>query len=125
VRSLTWSPDGRRLVIAGRRWLTVHDFLTGKTSRTRQTGEITAVAYGPRGLALAVLRAGTTTVTVAGRPVLTANGRLRDLEWSPDGQRLLAGWPGADHWLVVRGDDVSAVRHRFAPDARTRGWAHR
>ena len=51
VRSLTWSPEGRRLVIAGRRWLTVHDFRTGKTSRTRQSGEITAVAYGARGLA--------------------------------------------------------------------------
>jgi hypothetical protein len=122
VRHLAWSPDGRRLLVAGRRRATIHDLVTGRATPIRVRGEIVAVAYGSRGLALAGLRAGATTVTVAGRPVLTAPGRLRDLEWSPDGRRLLAGWPGADHWLVVRGDDVSVVRHRFAPDARTRGW---
>jgi Tol biopolymer transport system component len=42
--------------------------------------------------------------------------------WSPDGRSLLAAWPGADHWLVVRGREVSAVRHRFGGAARVRGW---
>jgi hypothetical protein len=62
-------------------------------------------------------------VRVAGEVLLSAPGRLRDLEWSPDGRSLLTAWPGADHWLVVRGRDVSAVRHRFGDAARVRGWA--
>ena len=121
VHQLAWSSDGARLLLAGRRRAIVHDFETGKRTRVPVRGEIVAVAFSRR-LALAAYDRGRTTVTVDGQTVLTAPGRLRDLEWSPDGRRLLAGWPGADHWLVVRGDDVAAVRHRFAPDARTRGW---
>jgi hypothetical protein len=88
----------------------------------RVNGEIVALAFGRR-LALAILQGGATRVEVDGRTVLTGPGRVRDLEWSPDGGRLLAGWFDADHWLIVRGDEVSAVRHRFGGDARTRGWA--
>ena len=124
VRHLAWSADGRRLLVAGVRNGTIHDFSGGEPARLGVPGRIVAVAFSRR-LALAAYDRGRTTVTIDGRTVLTAPGRLRDLEWSPDGRRLLAGWPGADHWLVVRGDEVSAVRHRFAPDARTRGWATR
>ncbi|MDA0171091.1 hypothetical protein OJ998_18445 [Solirubrobacter taibaiensis] len=121
VRHLAWSSDGRRLLVAGVRNGTIHDFSGGEPARLGVPGRIVAVAFSRR-LAIAAYDRGRTTVTIDGQTVLTAPGRLRDLEWSPDGRRLLAGWPGADHWLVVRGDDVAAVRHRFAPDARTRGW---
>ena len=69
-----------------------------------------------------------TEVTIAGATVLHSPGRLRDLEWSPDGRWLLTGWAGADHWLVVkttgrpRESAVSAVRHRFGASERVRGW---
>ena len=121
VHHLAWSSDGRRLLVAGVRNGTIHDFSGGEPARLGVPGRIVAVAFSRR-LAIAACDRGRTTVTVDGQTVLTAPGRLRDLEWSPDGRRLLAGWPGADHWLVVRGDDVAAVRHRFAPDARIRGW---
>ena len=94
----------------------------GEPRATRRAGEIVAVAFGRARLALAVLRrAAAPPSPSTGGPCSPRPGRLRDLEWSPDGRRLLAGWPGADHWLVVRGDEVSAVRHRFAagrPHAR-------
>ena len=121
VRQLAWSSDGRRLLVAGRRRAVVHDFVSGSRARVRVDGEIVAAAFGRR-LALAILRDGATRVEVDGRTVLTGPGRLRDLEWSPDGGRLLAGWFDADHWLVVRGDAVAAVRHGFGGDAVTRGW---
>jgi hypothetical protein len=88
----------------------------------RVNGKIVAAAFGRR-LALAVFDEGATAVRVNGETVLSAPGRLRNLEWSPDGRSLLAAWPGADHWLVVRGDNVSAVRHPFGGAARVRGWA--
>jgi hypothetical protein len=87
-------------------------------------GEIVGAAFGRR-LALAVRRDGVTRIEVDGRHVLAAAGDLRDLEWSPDGRRLLVGWAGADHWLVLRGSEAGVVRHPFAAGARTRGWVTR
>jgi ribosomal protein L25 (general stress protein Ctc) len=118
VRQLAWSADGRRLLVND----TLHDLVTGARTRVRARGTVTAVAFGRR-LARAAYAHGRSTVTVDGAAVLTAPGRVRDLEWSPDGRRLLVGWAGADHWLVVRGRDVAAVRHPFGAHARTRGWS--
>ena len=79
-------------------------------------------------LALAVYADGQTEVRVQGETVLRGAGQLTDLEWSPDGRWLLAGWPSADHWLLVRASArardaaVSGVRHRFGTTARTHGW---
>jgi hypothetical protein len=129
VRGLGWSADGRRLLIAGRRAYTIHDLATGKRDGTRLPpgSTLLAAAYGTR-LALAVHAGGQTEVRVQGETVLRAPGRLADLEWSPDGRYLLAGWPSADHWLLVRASArardaaVSGVRHRFGPGVRTHGW---
>lgn len=122
VRHLAWSGDGRRLFVAGRRNGRIYDLVSGSRARVRGGGRLVAVAFDRR-LALAVFAGGATTVRVGGKVVLSAPGRLRNLEWSPDGRSLLAAWPGADHWLVVRGNTVSAVRHRFGGAARVRGWA--
>jgi len=129
VRRLAWSADGRRLLVGGKRIYAVHEYLKSswRTTRLPRGSELVAAAFGPKGgrLAVAVYAGDQTAVRVDGETVLTAPGRLRDLEWSPDGRRLLTGWPGADHWLVVRAGqgDVAAVRHRFGATARTRGWA--
>jgi hypothetical protein len=133
VRRLAWSADGRRLLIAGRRNGSLHDL----TARTREPvrlprgAELAGAAFSPGAtrLALAVYADGQTKIRVQGELLLTAPGKLRDLEWSPDGRWILAGWPAADHWLLVRASDgarisaVNAVRHRFGEGARVHGWA--
>ena len=132
VRGLEWSPDGRRLLIAGRRTYAIHDLTTGKRDATRLPAGTTllAAAFAPTGnrLALAVHTDGQTELRIQGETVLRGTGKLTDLEWSPDGRWLLAGWPSADHWLLVRASArardaaVSGVRHRFGTTARTHGW---
>ncbi len=123
VRRLAWAADGRTLLVAGERAYT----LAGNTRRrTRVPGRLVAATFAPRGdrLALAVFDGKQTVVRIDGRDALSGPGALRDLEWSPDGRRLLAGWPGADHWLVVRATDsaVAAVRHHFGSGGHIRGW---
>jgi hypothetical protein len=132
VRALEWSADGRRLLIAGRRSYTIHDVTTGKRDTTRLPAgtRLLAAAYAPAGnrLALAVRTGDETAVRSPGETVLRGPGELSELDWSPDGRWLLAGWPSADHWLLVRASGrardaaVSGVRHRFGTTARTHGW---
>ena len=133
VRDLEWSADGRRLLIAGRRSYTIHDLTTGERDATRLPAGTTllAAAFAPTGnrLALAVRTPATRPRSASrARPSSAAPGRLAELEWSPDGRWLLAGWPSADHWLLVRASGrardaaVSGVRHRFGTTARTHGW---
>jgi hypothetical protein len=84
-------------------------------------------------------RSGTRSAVVlfgpAGRPrrLLSVPGSLGEVAWSPDGRRLLVGWPGADEWLflpVAHGEgravaDIStafAPGHRAASFPRVEGW---
>ena len=123
VRHLAWSADGRRLLVAGVRNGTIHDFSRRRARATRRAGRGSSPWRSRARLALAAYDRGRTTVTIDGRTVLTAPGRLRDLEWSPDGRRLLAGWPGADHWLVVRGRRASRPSGTASPRTPARaGW---
>src|SRR3954447_24278236 len=92
--------------------------------------ELLAAVPGPAGLALAVHDdgSGRTEVRLGGATLLAAPGRLSDLTWSPDGAWLLAAWPAAGRWLLVRVDGrprvtaVSGFARRFGPGARPRGW---
>jgi len=132
VRDLEWSADGRRLLIAGRRTYTIHDLATGERDATHLPAgtALLATAYAPTGnrLALAVRSGDETEVRIGGETVLRGPGQLSELEWSADGRWLLAGWPSADHWLLVRVSArardaaVSGIRHRFGTTARTHGW---
>ena len=133
VRQLEWSADGRRLLIAGLRHGTIHDFARGDVEPLALAPgeELLAAAFAPTGnrLALAVHDAsGRTEVRAHGEMLVGAPGRLRGLEWSPDGRWLLAGWPAADQWLVVPASgrphvaSVSGITHRFGTGASTQGW---
>ena len=56
--------------------------------------------------------------------MLPAQGRLDQLEWSPDGRWLLAA---GDQWLIARTSSRPrvaslTVERRFGDDARTHGW---
>jgi WD40 repeat protein len=131
VRRLAWSGDGRRLLIAGRRRGAIHDLSTGTTRRlSLKPGEaLLAAAYAPTGnrLALAVYGSGRTELRVHGEILRSVAGRLDDLEWSPDGRWLLAGWPAAGQWLLAHAsgrphEAAISVEDRFGSGARTHGW---
>jgi hypothetical protein len=131
VRRLAWSGDGRRLLIAGRRSGTIHDLATGTSRRLElaRGEQLLAAAYAPHGnrLALAVYSHGRTELRVRGAILRSVAGRLDDLEWSPDGRWLLAGWPTAGQWLLARAsgrphETAISVEDRFGSGARTHGW---
>lgn len=74
-------------------------------------------------------RHGTRSEVVLFRPgkgsriLLTVPGSLGQVVWSPDGRRLLAGWPAADQWLFLplgRGmaSAVGNISSAFAPGGR-------
>jgi hypothetical protein len=55
--------------------------------------------------------------------LLTVPGSLGQVEWSPDGRRLLVAWPYADQWLFLplgrgEGRAVANVSAAFAPGRR-------
>jgi len=69
------------------------------------------------------------------RRFFAVSGRLSQLAWSPDGDRLLLAWPAADQWLFLpaggRGHlqaigNIASVfspgRRGQAPFPRIEGW---
>jgi hypothetical protein len=67
------------------------------------------------------------------RVLLTVPGSLGQVEWSPDGRRLLVAWPGADQWLFLplergRGRAIAHISRAFAPEGhrtsspQIQGW---
>jgi len=52
--------------------------------------------------------------------LLTVPGSLGQVEWSPDGRRVLAAWPGANQWLFLplghgRGQAIANIQRAFSP----------
>jgi hypothetical protein len=55
--------------------------------------------------------------------LLTVPGSLGQVEWSPDGRRVLASWPGANQWLFLplgrgRGRAIANISSAFSPGGR-------
>jgi hypothetical protein len=134
VRQLSWSADGSRLLIAGRRHGAVYDLTSQTANRLhlRRGEELAAAAFAPRGgrLALAVRdrRAGYTTVRIGTTRLVRAPLRLRGLAWSQDARWLVAGWPSGDQWLLIPASGGPAVRgvtgiaRRFGAATQPLGW---
>jgi WD40 repeat protein len=127
VRRLAWSADGRKLLIAGRRHGTIHDYVTGARTRLELEGDLLAAAYGRRGLALAVKRGARTEIRLRGTVLFSADGRLDDLAFSPDGRWLLVGDARTGQWLLARAAGQASVstlrvQRPFGEGARTHGW---
>jgi hypothetical protein len=109
VRHLSWSADGRRLLIAGAKHGAVYTLSRegGATARRLRlaAGETLAAAtFAPTGgrLALAVYAQGRTRVRLLGAKaaLFEVPGRERSLTWSSDGRWLLA--PSGGNWLLGR-----------------------
>lgn len=57
------------------------------------------------------------------RTLLRVPGSLSQVEWSPDGKRLLIAWPGADQWLFLplgrgKGRAIANISKAIAPSSR-------
>ncbi len=132
VRRLSWSADGRRLLIAGARHGAIHTPAGAATPlHLRRDETLAAAEFAPAGnrLALAISSHGVTRIRLLGRRAALAENdeRLRSLTWSPDGRWLVAGWESGQAWLigVARGPDVrllADVPKRLGEDVRTLGW---
>jgi hypothetical protein len=134
---LAWTRDGRRLVALLPRALRVyrrdgsllaeHPLPAGARART--------MAVHPRDAkaAVALTRRDVSSVLSlrlgrAGRPpreLFTGPGSFSDLEWAPNGRRLLVGWPEANQWLLVGGKRPRAfarVSRQLDPGATGAGF---
>ena len=57
------------------------------------------------------------------RTLLSVPGSLGQVEWSPDGKRLLIAWPGANQWLFLplgrgKGRAIANISKDIAPSGR-------
>jgi hypothetical protein len=57
------------------------------------------------------------------RTLLSVPGSLSQVEWSPDGKRLLIAWPGANQWLFLpldggKGRAIANISKDIAPSGR-------
>ncbi len=125
---LVWSPDGRRLLVvtAGTR----HPLYGrgGRASRELETPgghDVLDAELAPGTGAIAYSsfdpETGRSAIVVGGERMQSVEGRIEDLVYSPNGRRLLAGWPDADQLLFLPLGDarglvaVDDVRREFAP----------
>jgi hypothetical protein len=57
------------------------------------------------------------------RTLISVPGSLWQVEWSPDGKRLLVAWPGANQWLFLplgrgKGSAIANISKAIAPSGR-------
>jgi hypothetical protein len=143
VTGLAWSADGSELLQASPHHLWLRRVGIHKLAESLELGPPRAIplapgagvrtaAFSPRGRSVAALlqlprRAGARSELLladppaAPRPLFAVSGQLAGLAWSPDGSRLLVGWPAADQWLFVpvrrhgRIHAVGGIAAAFAP----------
>jgi hypothetical protein len=128
-RTLTWSPNGKTLVLATGETLVRFDVPTARAHALALPG-VRAVAFSRAGR-LAVLRGQSVLMLTGVRPrtLFAAPASLSGLTWSPDGRWLLTGLPAADQWIFLQthgGRRVLAVSHlstQFGGEPQLDGWA--
>jgi dipeptidyl aminopeptidase/acylaminoacyl peptidase len=138
---VTWSNDGRSLLVTGTRTVHVYDD-RGRVRYELGPGAApirsAALSPGGRSLVFAQEAAGRTQLWVvprirpdagAARRLFGGAGMFEKLAWSPDGKWVIAGWSAADQWIFVRPDGagiraVSNVSEQFRTRTfpRVEGW---
>jgi hypothetical protein len=126
LHTLTWSPDGRRLIAAGARETRTLD-LRRPAAVTRRPApprtRVTAAAYAPtRPLLARATRARQRANVLIGRDeVYATRGRIAGLAWSPDGRWLMLDTPDAGQLVAIR--VVGRPRVLGFPGGRLHGWS--
>jgi WD40 repeat protein len=128
--AMSWSPDGKRLLVFSARSLRVFDD-RGRVPLDLGPGAapIRAAALAPNGRAVAYVMetSGQSQLWIvprirpdanAARRLFVGTGELRGLTWSPDGRWLLVTWANSDQWLFIRADGrgiraVSNIARQF------------
>ena len=134
--ALAWTRNGGRLVALLPRSLRVYG-RNGRLLGERRlpAGRARALAVHPAGrrAAVAVTRRDVSSVLslrldrpgAAPRQLFTGSGTFSGLAWSPNGRRLLVGWPEANQWLLVGGKRPRAfagVSRQLDPGATGAGF---
>ncbi|MDE3259434.1 MAG: hypothetical protein OYM47_16520 [Gemmatimonadota bacterium] len=140
VHSVSFSPDGKKLVTAGGMWtkgeVILWDVATGAPSRIERGGDIVDVSFSPDGRTLAYSARGGPMVKlrdVASRTVATTQGSydfgFTSLSFSPDGAIVATGhengtvmlWDVATRALAatLTGHNGEVYSVAFSPDGRT------
>jgi hypothetical protein len=135
--ALAWTRDGRRLAVLLPGSLRVYGRDGGLLGERRLPagGRARALAVHPAGrrAAVAVTRRDVSSVVSlrldrpggAPRQLFTGSGTFSGLAWSPNGRRLLVGWPEANQWLLVGGKRPRAfagVSRQLDPGATGAGF---
>jgi hypothetical protein len=134
---LAWTRDGRRLVALQPHALRVYrrdgsllarrPLPAGARARTMVVhpgGSRAAVAVSRRDVS-SVLSLRLVRDAGPARELFTGPGAFSDLAWSPNGRRLLVGWPQANQWLLVGGKRPRAfarVSRQLDPGATGAGF---
>jgi hypothetical protein len=120
---VSWSTDGRRLLVASRRSVSVYE---GRGAQSYELGpgaaplRSAALAPSGEGLAFAAAIDGRSQLWVvprirpdasAARRLFAGAGTFDDVTWTPDERWILVTWPEADQWVFIRanGAGIRAV----------------
>jgi hypothetical protein len=127
--AVSWSPNGRRLLVLARGRAAVYD-AAGHAIAVRRLAGVQSGAWSSQGsLAVVRSRAGISELllldrALRGRVIFSGPGRFRPPAWAPDGRSLLLPWPTARQWLFLhpqgstRPEAVANIASQFAPGAR-------
>jgi Tol biopolymer transport system component len=140
---ISWSGDGRRLLVVSRRPLTLYD-RRGRPQYELGPGAapVHDAALAPSGRSFVFAQAASgrgflwlsrileiRPEASAARRLFSGSGAFEDLTWSPDGRWISVGWSTADQWLFLRADGgairaVANVSEQFRSRSfpRVEGW---
>jgi hypothetical protein len=148
IVKLQWGEGGTVLLEASRRAVQVRPLRAGTPAQGIGFGRprwlalpvratVRDAAFSPRGTTVAVLLAerwhggARSMVWLFGRngthQLLTVPGRLSELAFSPNGERLLVAWPEADQWLFLpagrgEGRAIGGISEAFSPGTDAAGF---
>ena len=138
---MTWSSDGRRLLVAGGRSVVVFD-ARGAVPYELGPGAapVTSAALAPHGRSLVFAQEVDRRTQLwvvprirpdagAARRLFSGSGRFEQVAWSPDGSWVIVAWGAADQWVFVHANGagiraVSNISRQFRSQEfpQVEGW---